>query len=107
MLKKIDFFRPSSDWHRKNAMDRYLFEVILYRDDKRIKTTKTTDHIGNPYIPGSYRDLWNPILGLKLFSEVYEFLEFYRTSECDYSVKSMTYVVKKERTICFKPFPLP
>ena len=62
MLKKIDIYRRQDGCGV--CAERYLLEVILYRDDKRIKSSKTTDKVGNPFIPGSYQELWNPIYGL-------------------------------------------
>ena len=32
MVKKIDLFRRSDSWAQQNAMERYLIEVILFRD---------------------------------------------------------------------------
>ena len=61
MLKKIDIFRRMDPWGRQHADGLYPLNVFLYRDDERIKTTKTTDGYGNPFIPGSYKEYWNPI----------------------------------------------
>ena len=57
-------------------MERKLFEVILFRDDKRINTTKARSH-KLPYIPGSYQNLLESNFRNKFFEELHDFFDFY------------------------------
>ena len=59
-IKKIEIFRHFDQWQLANPV-RYRLQLFLYKDDKVVNLKKTTDGAGNPFVPGAWRDFWNPI----------------------------------------------